>query len=247
MRGKPQRETYTRHMSEFTQGFSTAFALIVATNSELFAIILLSLQVSSTAVLIASVLALPFGAWLALSFFPGRQIVIAVLNGMMGLPPVVVGLLVYLLLSRAGPMGSLGLLFTPTAMVVAQTLLIFPIIAALGRQVIEDAWSEYREQLMSLNASRGQSMAALLWDMRFTLLTAVLAGFGRAIAEVGAVMIVGGNIDGVTRVMTTAISLETSKGDLALALALGAVLIAIVVIINAIAQMVKTTAMKRHG
>jgi len=247
VRGKPRRETYTHRMSEFTQGFSTAFALIIATNSELFAIIWLSLKVSSAAVLIASLSALPFGAWLALSFFPGRQIVIAVLNGMMGLPPVVVGLLVYLLLSRAGPMGSLGLLFTPTAMVVAQTLLIFPIIAALGRQVIEDAWSEYREQLMSLNASRRQSMAALLWDMRFTLLTAVLAGFGRAIAEVGAVMIVGGNIDGVTRVMTTAISLETSKGDLALALALGVVLIAIVVIINAIAQMVKATAMKRHG
>lgn len=247
MRGKPLRQTYTHRMSEFTQGFSTAVALIIATNSELFAIIWLSLKVSSAAVLIASLLALPFGAWLALSFFPGRQIVIAVLNGMMGLPPVVVGLLVYLLLSRAGPMGSLGLLFTPTAMVVAQTLLIFPIIAALGRQVIEDAWSEYREQLMSLNASRRQSMAALLWDMRFTLLTAVLAGFGRAIAEVGAVMIVGGNIDGVTRVMTTAISLETSKGDLALALALGVVLIAIVVIINAIAQMVKATAMKRHG
>lgn len=247
MRGKPLRQTYTHRMSEFTQGFSTAFALIIATNSELFAIIWLSLKVSSAAVLIASLLALPFGAWLALSFFPGRQIVIVVLNGMMGLPPVVVGLLVYLLLSRAGPMGSLGLLFTPTAMVVAQTLLIFPIIAALGRQVIEDAWSEYREQLMSLNASRRQSMAALLWDMRFTLLTAVLAGFGRAIAEVGAVMIVGGNIDGVTRVMTTAISLETSKGDLALALALGVVLIAIVVIINAIAQMVKATAMKRHG
>ncbi len=229
------------------QGFSTAFALISTANSELLTIIWLSLKVSSSAVLIASLLALPFGAWLALSVFPGRQIFIAILNGMMGLPPVVVGLLVYLLLSRAGPMGALGLLFTPTAMVVAQTLLIFPIIAALARQVIEDAWSEYREQLVSLNASRRQSMAALLWDMRFTLLTAVMAGFGRAIAEVGAVMIVGGNIDGVTRVMTTAISLETSKGDLPLALALGMVLIAIVVIVNAIAQMVKTASMRRYG
>ncbi len=247
MRTKTPRQTYTLVMSEFTQGFSTAFALISTANSELLTIIWLSLKVSSSAVLIASLLALPFGAWLALSVFPTRQIFIAILNGMMGLPPVVVGLLVYLLLSRAGPMGALGLLFTPTAMVVAQTLLIFPIIAALARQVIEDAWSEYREQLVSLNANRRQSMAALLWDMRFTLLTAVMAGFGRAIAEVGAVMIVGGNIDGITRVMTTAISLETSKGDLPLALALGMVLIAMVVIVNAIAQIVKTTAMKRHG
>jgi tungstate transport system permease protein len=155
--------------------------------------------------------------------------------------------LVYLLLSRAGPFGALGILFTPAAMMVAQALLIFPIIAALVRQVIEDAWGEYREQLVSLNASRGQCMRALLWDMRFTLSTAVLAGFGRAIAEVGAVMIVGGNIDGVTRVMTTAIALETSKGDLPLALALGVVLIAMVVAINLAAQMIKTTAMKKHG
>jgi len=159
----------------------------------------------------------------------------------------VVGLVVYLLLSRSGPLGSLGILFTPAAMMVAQALLIFPIIAALVRQVIEDAWGEYREQLVSLNASRGQAMQALLWDMRFTLTTAVLAGFGRAIAEVGAVMIVGGNIDGVTRVMTTAIALETSKGDLPLALALGVVLIAMVVAINLAAQMIKTTAMKKHG
>jgi tungstate transport system permease protein len=234
-------------MSEISQGLSTAFQLLVSANGELLSIVWLSLTVSGIAVVIASLLALPFGAWLALIRFPGRQSLIAVLNGMMGLPPVVVGLLVYLALSRAGPLGALGLLFTPSAMVVAQTLLIFPIIAALTRQVIEDAWGEYREQLTSLNASRSQSMKALLWDMRSTLLTAVLAGFGRAIAEVGAVMIVGGNIDGVTRVMTTAISLETSKGDLALALALGIVLIAIVVLVNAIAQIVKTTAMKRHG
>ncbi len=234
-------------MSEISQGFITAFQLLVSANTELLSIVWLSLTVSGIAVLIASLLALPFGAWLALIRFPGRQSLIAVLNGMMGLPPVVVGLLVYLALSRAGPLGSLGLLFTPAAMVVAQTLLIFPIIAALTRQVIEDAWIEYREQLTSLNTNRGQSMKALLWDMRFTLLTAVLAGFGRAIAEVGAVMIVGGNIDGVTRVMTTAISLETSKGDLALALALGMVLIGIVVLVNAVAQIIKTTAMKRHG
>ncbi len=234
-------------MAEISQGFTTAATLIGTANTELLSIVWLSLKVSGIAVMIASLLALPFGAWLALVRFPGRQSLIAILNGMMGLPPVVVGLLVYLALSRAGPLGSLGLLFTPAAMVAAQTLLIFPIITALTRQVIEDAWIEYREQLISLNASRGQSMMALLWDMRFTLLTAVLAGFGRAIAEVGAVMIVGGNIDGITRVMTTAISLETSKGDLALALALGIVLIGIVVIVNAIAQIVKTTAMKHHG
>jgi tungstate transport system permease protein len=234
-------------MSEISQGFVTAFQLLGTANNELLSIVWLSLKVSGIAIIVASILALPFGAWLALVRFPGRQSLIAILNGMMGLPPVVVGLLVYLALSRAGPLGSWGLLFTPSAMVVAQTLLIFPIIAALTRQVIEDAWGEYREQLTSLNASRGQSMIALLTDMRFTLLTAVLAGFGRAIAEVGAVMIVGGNIDGVTRVMTTAISLETSKGDLALALALGVVLIGIVVLVNAVAQVVKTTAMKRHG
>jgi tungstate transport system permease protein len=238
---------YTRAMSEISQGFVTAFQLLGTANNELLSIVWLSLKVSGIAVMVASLLALPFGAWLALVRFPGRQSLIAILNGMMGLPPVVVGLLVYLALSRAGPLGAMGLLFTPSAMVVAQTLLIFPIIAALTRQVIEDAWTEYREQLISLNASRSQSIMALLTDMRFTLLTAVLAGFGRAIAEVGAVMIVGGNIDGVTRVMTTAISLETSKGDLALALALGIVLIAIVVLVNAVAQIVKTTAMKRHG
>ncbi len=234
-------------MQEISQSFSLAFALIVTLDPALLSIAGLSLRVSGVAVLAASLLALPFGAWLALARFPGRQGAIALLNGLMGLPPVVVGLLVYLLLSRAGPLGALGMLFTPTAMMIAQALLIFPIIAALVRQVVEDAWGEYREQLISLNASRAQCMRALLWDMRFTLTTSVLAGFGRAIAEVGAVMIVGGNIDGVTRVMTTAIALETSKGDLPLALALGVVLIAMVVIINLAAQIIKTTAMKQHG
>jgi tungstate transport system permease protein len=234
-------------VQEFPQSLSLAWSLIVSLDAALVSIAGLSLRVSGVAVLIASLLALPFGAWLALARFPGRQGVIAMLNGMMGLPPVVVGLLVYLLLSRAGPLGSLGILFTPAAMMIAQALLIFPIIAALVRQVIEDAWGEYREQLVSLNASRWQSMQALLWDMRFTLTTAVLAGFGRAIAEVGAVMIVGGNIDGVTRVMTTAIALETSKGDLPLALALGIVLISMVVAINLAAQAIKTRAMKKHG
>ena len=234
-------------MQEIPQSLSLAAALITSLDRTLLSIAGLSLRVSGIAVLAAALLALPFGAWLALARFPGRQGVIAVLNGMMGLPPVVVGLLVYLMLSRAGPLGSLGILFTPAAMMIAQALLIFPIIAALARQVIEDAWSEYREQLVSLNASRSQCMRALLWDSRFTLSTSVLAGFGRAIAEVGAVMIVGGNIDGVTRVMTTAIALETSKGDLPLALALGVVLIAIVVLINLAAQTIKTMSINKHG
>ena len=234
-------------MPDISQGFTQALGLVASFDADLVRIIALSFQVSGIAVLIASALALPFGAWLALARFPGRQILIAVLNGMMGLPPVVVGLLIYLLLSRAGPLGALGILFTPAAMMVAQALLIFPIIAALARQVIEDAWIEYREQLTSLNATRAQAARALLWDMRFTLLISVLAGFGRAIAEVGAVMIVGGNIDGVTRVMTTAIALETSKGDLPLALALGMVLIALVVFINGAAQFTKTAAMRKYG
>ena len=234
-------------MQEIPQSLSLAIALITSLDSTLLSIAGLSLRVSGIAVLAAALLALPFGAWLALARFSGRQGVIALLNGMMGLPPVVVGLLVYLMLSRAGPLGSLGILFTPAAMMIAQALLIFPIIAALARQVIEDAWGEYREQLVSLNASRAQCMRALLWDSRFTLSTSVLAGFGRAIAEVGAVMIVGGNIDGVTRVMTTAIALETSKGDLPLALALGVVLIAIVVLINLAAQTIKTMSINKYG
>ena len=234
-------------MSEISQGLAQALGLVGNADPQLLSIVWLSLTVSGTAVLVAALLALPFGAWLALARFPGRQSLIALLNGMMGLPPVVVGLLIYLLLSRAGPLGALGILFTPAAMMLAQALLIFPIIAALARQVIADAWVEYREQLTSLNATRWQCVQALLWDMRFTLTTSVLAGFGRAIAEVGAVMIVGGNIDGVTRVMTTAIALETSKGDLPLALALGMVLIALVVIINVAAQLIKTNAMKHHG
>ncbi len=234
-------------MPELTQALSLALSLILGADAQLLAISALSLKVSGVAVAVAALLALPLGAWLALAHFRGRGAVIALVNGLMGLPPVVVGLLVYLLLSRAGPLGTLGILFTPAAMMLAQALLILPIIAALTRQVVEDAWVEYREQLLSLNASRAQCMRALLWDLRFTLVTAVLAGFGRAIAEVGAVMIVGGNIDGVTRVMTTAIALETSKGDLPLALALGGVLIAMVVAINLAAQAIKSQAMRKHG
>jgi tungstate transport system permease protein len=188
--------------------------------------------VSLSAVVLAALIGIPLGAWIALTKFPGRQGVIVLLNALMGLPPVVVGLVVYLLLSRAGPLGELGLLFTPTAMVIAQAILITPIIAGLSRQVIEDAWGEYREQLRSLGESKLGAAITLLWDVRFSLVTLVLAGFGRAAAEVGAVMIVGGNIAGVTRVMTTAIALETSKGDLPLALALGLVLLGVVGLIN---------------
>jgi tungstate transport system permease protein len=207
----------------------------------------LSLQVSLAAVAIAGVIGLPLGALIAVSRFPGRRTTIVVLNALMGLPPVVVGLMVYLLLSRAGPLGTLGLLFTPTAMVIAQAILITPIIAALTRQVVEDAWLEYREQLRSLGETRVGAVTTLLWDLRFSLVTIVLAGFGRAAAEVGAVIIVGGNIDGVTRVMTTAIALETSKGDLPLALGLGIILVTIVVALNAAAYAVKETAQRRYG
>jgi tungstate transport system permease protein len=213
----------------------------------LWEIVALSLQVSLSAVLLATLLGLPLGAAVAVGRFPGRQTVIVLLNALMGLPPVVVGLVVYLLLSRAGPLGSLGLLFTPAAMVVAQTVLITPIIAALARQAIEDAWREYEEQLRSLGVRGMRAALTLIWDTRFSLVTAVLAGLGRASAEVGAVMIVGGNIDGVTRVMTTTIALETSKGDLPLALGLGVVLIAIVLLLNAAATLVKETAQRRFG
>jgi tungstate transport system permease protein len=225
----------------------TALALLVGLDSKLVEIVLLSLRVSLSAVAIAAILGLPLGAAIAVGRFPGRQTVIVVLNALMGLPPVVVGLLVYLLLSRAGPLGPLGVLFTPTAMIVAQTILILPIIAALSRQAIEDAWREYEEQLRSLGARRINSALTLLWDTRFSLLTTILAGFGRAAAEVGAVMIVGGNIDGVTRVMTTTIALETSKGDLPLALGLGVILIAIVIAVNAAAYLTKEMAQRRYG
>jgi len=229
------------------EALSTALALLVSLHPKLVEIVLLSLRVSLSAVAIAALLGLPLGAAIAVGRFPGRQTVIVVLNALMGLPPVVVGLLVYLLLSRAGPLGPLGVLFTPTAMVVAQTILILPIIAALSRQAIEDAWREYEEQLRSLGARRVNAALTLLWDTRFSLLTTILAGFGRAAAEVGAVMIVGGNIDGVTRVMTTTIALETSKGDLPLALGLGVILIAIVVAVNAAAYLTKELAQRRYG
>jgi len=221
--------------------------LVATLDLRLWEIVGLSLAVSLSAVIFATLLGLPLGAAIAVGRFPGRQAVVVVLNALMGLPPVVVGLFVYLLLSRAGPLGELGLLFTPPAMVIAQTILIVPIIAALARQAVEDAWREYEEQLRSLGVEGVRGALTVLWDIRFSLLTAVLAGLGRASAEVGAVMIVGGNIDGVTRVMTTTIALETSKGDLPLALGLGIVLIAIVLALNAGAHLVKEAAQRRHG
>ena len=230
-----------------SEALIAALALLVGFDAKLFEIVVLSLRVSLSAVAIAALLGLPLGAAIAVGRFPGRQTVIVVLNALMGLPPVVVGLLVYLLLSRAGPLGALGILFTPSAMVVAQTILILPIIAALSRQAIEDAWREYEEQLRSLGAGRMSAALTLLWDTRFSLLTTILAGFGRAAAEVGAVMIVGGNIDGVTRVMTTTIALETSKGDVPLALGLGMILIAIVIAVNAAAYLTKELAQRRYG
>ncbi len=224
-----------------------ALRLIGAWDAQLIGIIALSLKVSLTAVFFATLLGMPLGAAIAVERFPGRRAVIVLLNALMGLPPVVVGLVVYLLLSRAGPLGPLGLLFTPGAMVVAQTILILPIIAALSRQAVEDAWTEYEEQLRSLGAKGFSAALTLLWDIRFSLVTAVLAGLGRACAEVGAVIIVGGNIDGVTRVMTTTIALETSKGDLPLALSLGIVLITLVLALNAAAYGVKEAAQRRYG
>ena len=220
-------------MDNFGAAFLQAFELIVRFDAELVEIVSLSLRVSLLAVLCAGVIGLPLGALIAVFRFPGRQAAIVVLNALMGLPPVVAGLVIYLLLSRAGPLGELGLLFTPTAMVIAQAVLVTPIVAALTRQTVEDLHQEYDEQLRSLGVGTGQAIATLLWDGRYSLFTALLAGFGRAIAEVGAVIIVGGNINHVTRVMTTTIALETSKGNLELALGLGLILIALAILVNA--------------
>ena len=214
---------------------ASALELILSGDPALLTIVRLSLIISLSAVAGAALIGLPLGAFIALARFPGRELTIVVLNALMGLPPVVVGLAVYLLLSRSGPLGSWGLLFTPQAMIIAQTILVAPIIAALARQTIEDLWVEYRDELAAMDVGLSGRIATLLWDARFSLVTALLAGFGRAAAEVGAVIIVGGNIDGFTRTMTTAIALETSKGDLPLALGLGLVLIAIVVVVNTLA------------
>lgn len=234
-------------MNDLTRAFAEAFELIGGLDAKLVEIVTLSLEVSLAAVLIAAVVGLPLGAALAVERFRGRQAVIVLLNALMGLPPVVVGLIVYLSLSRAGPLGEFGILFTPAAMIIAQAVLVTPIIAALSRQTIEDAWREYEEQLRSLGARRVTAALTLLWDTRFSLVTVILAGFGRAAAEVGAVIIVGGNIDGVTRVMTTAIALETSKGDLPLALGLGMILVGLVIAVNACANLVKEAALRRYG
>ena len=234
-------------MNTFSDSLSLAAGLVTHFDPKLVEIVLLSLRVSLTATVLSACIGLPIGAAIAVGRFSGRQALTVVLNALMGLPPVVVGLVVYLLLSRAGPLGMFGILFTPTAMIVAQTILITPIIAALSRQIVADAWGEYREQLLSLGAPTRVAVLTLLWDTRFSLAIVLLAGFGRAIAEVGAVMIVGGNIDGVTRVMTTTIALETSKGDLPLALALGLVLIALVLIVNALAQYMRDWARVRYG
>ncbi len=229
-------------MQDFGEAFILAFRLMVSGNADLVEIIILSLRVSLTAVTVACLLGLPLGASLAISRFRARDAVLIIVNALMGLPPVVVGLIVYLNLSRAGPLGSFGLLYTPTAMIIAQVILITPIITALSRQVIEDLHNEYAEQFRSLSVPRLAAIQALIWDARYSLLTVALAGFGRAVAEVGAVIIVGGNIDHLTRVMTTAIALETSKGDLALALALGFVLLAIALAVNALVMSVRMTA-----
>ena len=213
--------------------FATALRLISSLDPALLQIVLLSLRVSLTAVLIALVIGLPLGALLGLARFPGRNVLVVLANALMGLPPVVAGLAIYLLLSRSGPLGFLGLLFTPAAMVVAQTVLVLPIVISLTRQVTEDLWGEYEEHLRSLGSSPLRAVPTLLWDGRFSLMTAMLAGFGRASAEVGAVIIVGGNIAGVTRTMTTAIALETSRGELSLALGLGIILLAITLLLNA--------------
>ena len=214
---------------------ATALQLVLSGDPALFAIVRLSLYVSLSAVVLAALIGIPLGAFIALTKFRGRQGVIVLLNALMGLPPVVVGLAVYLALSRSGPLGAFGLLFTPGAMIVAQTVLVTPIIAALTRQTVEDLWIEYRDELTAMNLGPLGRVTALIWDARFSLVTALLAGFGRAAAEVGAIIIVGGNIEGFTRTMTTAIALETSKGDLPLAVGLGLVLIAIVIAVNALA------------
>jgi tungstate transport system permease protein len=234
-------------VNTISEAFLLSLQMMMQFDPELLRIVGLSLRVSLTAVLIGSLIGLPFGALLALTRFPGRNACIVVLNACMGLPPVVVGLIVYLILSRSGPLGAFGWLFTPAGMVMAQVVLITPIVAALSRQTVADLWSEYEEQLRSLGLTPLKAIATLLWDGRFSLSTAVFAGFGRAIAEVGAIIIVGGNIAGVTRTMTTAISLETSRGDLALAMALGIVLLSIAIGINAAATAFGNAARRRQG
>ncbi|MBK7661847.1 MAG: ABC transporter permease [Betaproteobacteria bacterium] len=234
-------------MFEIFASLGLALDLMANGDSAFVRVVAISLELSLAAAVLGSAIGLPLGALVAIGRFPGRRSLIVSLNALLGLPSVVVGLVVYLMLSRAGPLGTWGLLFTPGAIVIAQTVLVIPIVAALARQVVEDSWNEYAEQLRSLGVGTGRAVRTLLWDTRFSLLTVALAGFGRAASEVGAVMIVGGNIDGVTRVMTTAIALETSKGDLPLALALGIVLILVVLAVNAGAYAIREWSAKHHG
>jgi tungstate transport system permease protein len=229
-------------MQDFGEAVGLAWSLVLDADADLVEIIGLSLQVSLTAVVVSCAIGLPLGAVLAIARFPGRSAVLVVVNALMGLPPVVVGLLVYLMLSNAGPLGWLQFLYTPTAMIIAQTVLVTPIVVALSRELIQQLHAEYAEQFRSLCVGRASMVAALLWDARYSLLTVALAGFGRAVAEVGAVIIVGGNINHLTRVMTTAIALETSKGDLALALGLGFVLLTIALVVNAGVMALRMTA-----
>jgi len=228
-------------MNSMHQGFWDAWKLIITFDRDLYEIVFLSLKVTVSAVIIASFVGLPLGAFLAVFRFKFRRYVIAVLNALMGLPPVVVGLFVYMLLSRAGPLGGFGLLFSPIAMIIAQVIIIVPLIASISHQAIRDLWSEYHDLLISMNATRMQRVKALLWDGKRALLTAVLAGFGRAIGEVGAIMIVGGNIEHATRVLTTAIALETGKGNFAFAMGLGLVLITLAMLVNILIHIVGKT------
>ena len=229
-------------MPDLLNALLAASQLVLSGDPTLLAIVSLSLSISLTAVVFATAFGLPLGVALAVLRFPGRNAAVVLVNALMGLPPVVAGLFVYLLLSRSGPLGSLGLLFTPTAMIIAQTVLVTPIVAGVARQAIEDLWREYHELYVLDGVGRVRTVGSLLWLGRFSLLTAVLAGIGRAAAEVGAILIVGGNIAGVTRTMTTAITLETSRGDLVLALGLGIVLLVLVLAINATAQLIRNTA-----
>ena len=234
-------------MGGFAQAFADAFGLLAGFDHRVGEIVWLSVRVSGLAVLIGMLIGLPLGACLAVGRFPGKQLAGVLVNGFMGLPSVVVGVVVYLALSRSGPLGSFGLLYTPSAMVIAQVVLVVPLMAAIARQVIEDAWRQYEDELAALRFGWWDSVCVLLHDCRFSLIIAVLAGLGRAMSEVGAVMIVGGNIDRATRVMTTAIALETSKGDLPLAIALGMVLLAIILLLNAAAFALRTSVMRRFA
>ncbi len=234
-------------MNGLTNAFSEAFGLLTGFDHRVAEIVLLSLQVSGLAVCLGTLVGLPLGACLGVGRFPGRQLWVVFLNGCMGLPSVVVGVVVYLALSRSGPLGHLGLLYSPSAMVIAQTLLVVPLMAAIARQTVEDAWREYEEELTAMRFRWFDSVRVLLHDCRYSLMVAVLAGLGRAMSEVGAVMIVGGNIDRATRTMTTAIALETSKGDLPLAVALGLVLLAVILLLNGLAYGLRLWAMRRYA